>query len=116
MSPVIFRTRCMFKLSMTVLLRSVTAIRVVCQRSLTCMLRRGSRGGTTRLTTLRSRLTNQCSRIDSKSLEVAIRDVGHSLNVGRVLSVTYDVPEDGPEGMYHLHLSICLIRVEDEVL
>ena len=119
MSYLIFPIRCMFRRSTTVLLRSVTAIPGAFQRFLTYMLQRGSRGGTMRLTTPANPSTNQCSLIDANALEVAIRTVGQSFTLGHVLSVTYDVglPEDGPDGgNYHLHMSLCLIRVEDEVL
>lgn len=100
---------------MTVLSRSVKAIRGAFQRFLTCMLQRGCRGGTTRLTTPGSHLTKQCSRTDANALDVAIQAVGQCLDVGRVLSVTYvvGIPEGGSNGEYHLHVSLCLIRAED---
>jgi hypothetical protein len=118
MSYLIFAIPCLFKRSTTVLLRSVKAIRVACQSFLTCMRRRGSKAGTMPLTTRGSHSTNQCSRTDANALDVAIRNVGQVLDVGHVLGVTYDVglPEGGSNGVYHLHVSLCLIRVEDEVL
>jgi hypothetical protein len=78
-----------------------------------CTLRPGYKGGTTRLTRQKSLFMNQCSRIDRNALSVAIRNVGQLLNVGHLAGVTYDVPEDGPDGTYHLHVSLCLIRVDD---
>lgn len=111
----IFQTPRLFRRLMTALPRFVKGIRGACPRFPTDTLRRGSKVGMTHLKMHENRLTNQCSRTDSDALDVAIQLVGQTINVGHVLGVTYDyaVPEGGPGGTYHLHVSLCLIPVDD---
>lgn len=113
MIPGISRTVCTFKRSMTVLLHFVTVARDACPSFLTGMLSRGFRAGTTHSTTHSNHLTNRCSPIDAAALEVAIRGLGQQLNVEHLVGVTYDLPEGGSNGMFHLHVSFCLIRIDD---
>jgi hypothetical protein len=67
------------------------------------------------MTLLMKRLPSRLKRCptEPKSLDVAIQEVGQLLDVGRVVSVTYDLPKGGPTGTYHLHVSLMLIRVDD---
>jgi len=81
--------------------------------SLAFTVARGCWDLTMQLLRRRCRLRQECSPIEQDSLDVAIRAVGQQLDVGRIVGVTYDLPEGGPRGTYHLHVSLCLIPVDD---
>jgi len=103
---------CLLVLSTQVQWLTVAECRELFLLSLAFTVARGCWDGTMRLWK-KYRSHSRCCRTKQNPLEVAIHNVGQLLNVEHLAGVTYDVSEGGPDGTFHLHVSLCLIRVDD---